>query len=277
MRQLRRLLALRRCQPRALDQRGPALERGAPRLVAQHRHLVCGVQQRQQVLGNLRDAIEEGAPHLQAVGLQKLHRLQHLLELRRPDLDQLAIPGRHCDVLIVIVLVPGLWRCRVLGVQLQRLVDIGQQVGQEGRKISLQALADALRGLRDVLPLQVVRIQRCLHYRIDRLVSIRQKLLLANSNPQQGHAFERLAPQAALLLPCCGHDQLLQHRHDGIVVPAEVLPDVARDHSDTCDRLLLDASVLRALQLSGELFHEALRIARHQRGVQTLAEGDKCR
>mmetsp|Transcript_47995 Transcript_47995/g.133900 ORF Transcript_47995/g.133900 Transcript_47995/m.133900 type:complete len:377 (-) Transcript_47995:1128-2258(-) len=251
------------------------MQRGASGLITQVALVVLCSEQREQGLGGLAHIIEVRLLGLIHEGVKKRRRFLHLLELGRVDRNRLAIARRDLDGVVFIVVSFGL--PLNLLVELKLFQNPRKQRGEEGREVLLQALANALGRLVDVLPLQIVGLSHCRHHGLYRLLCVRQELLFADGEAEQRHALESLPPEPLFLLTRGGHDEGFQHGHDGAIVFGEVLLDDACDHRDRGDRLLPDTTVLRRLELPHELFHERRRILRHQWALELFGEGHKRR
>mmetsp|Transcript_9315 Transcript_9315/g.29637 ORF Transcript_9315/g.29637 Transcript_9315/m.29637 type:complete len:423 (+) Transcript_9315:416-1684(+) len=169
----RRQAALLGTGTRRLDQQAPVLQHEATDLVAKVRGVVPRSEQRHQDGRSGLDPIEESALHLRHEGVEELRRLHHLLEPGSPDPHDLAVACRNGDVGGLVVICSGsLWSGLVLFLKFEGLEHPLEEVRQEGREVPLQALADALRGLLDVLPLHVVGLERRVHHGGERLPGV---------------------------------------------------------------------------------------------------------
>mmetsp|Transcript_7590 Transcript_7590/g.17419 ORF Transcript_7590/g.17419 Transcript_7590/m.17419 type:complete len:290 (-) Transcript_7590:1472-2341(-) len=113
---------------------------------------------------------------------------------------------------------------------------------QVGNKLLAQALRDASPSLQQVGNLRVVGVhlrRLCLHHSFHDLLRIPSELLRADSHTNQGDALHSLAAQHTISLEIAGRENLLQERHDHVVVADEMLFGAVSHRCNGRDHLLL--------------------------------------
>mmetsp|Transcript_72745 Transcript_72745/g.173664 ORF Transcript_72745/g.173664 Transcript_72745/m.173664 type:complete len:204 (-) Transcript_72745:1514-2125(-) len=203
--------------------------------------------------------------------MQKLYGLHHVVELLRVDSDCLAVACRDLHIFVLIGSARR-WRLIMQVVQAKVPEDSRQQRLQERLEVLLQAGTDSLRGLLDVLSLNIVSLDLGVHHCPNGFPRIIEELFLSHRDSKQRHALERLTTKSVLLLAGGGHHKTLQHWHDAVIVLDKVLLHDACYYRDGGDGLLPNAAMLRVLQLHDQLLHQRPCIPVHQRVVQLLAE-----
>mmetsp|Transcript_16743 Transcript_16743/g.29907 ORF Transcript_16743/g.29907 Transcript_16743/m.29907 type:complete len:264 (-) Transcript_16743:459-1250(-) len=196
-------------------------------------------------------------------GMDALHRVLHVLQLRIAHHQDLGLPvvsRNHGDAQIVWIelclhFVVFFW------LQLQHGKNPRQQMRHEGQEIFPKYGTDSLSSGHHILLDWVISRQvwhlSCSNHRLHNDLRIWPEGVLAHGGGQQRDALERLAEEDSLLdLVNCVCNDLLEHRHQGRVILGKSILNLSCNHCNESDRLTLEC--LRTLKLLTKPLHQSL-------------------